>query len=228
MYHGLTVGAVIVAAGSSGRMGGRDKVTALLGGRPVLVRVIDIFERCRAVDQIVVVLNEQNRDWGRRLVSEYRWSKVAGVYRGGKRRQDSVSIGLGQLRECEWVVVHDGARPLVTAELIERGLDEVQETGAAVAAVPVSDTIKRAGADRLVRETLPRRDLWAVQTPQVFRFAVIAEAYRQVKGEATDDASLVEQAGYRVKLYPGAYDNMKITTVQDLDLAEGLLLKRER
>jgi 2-C-methyl-D-erythritol 4-phosphate cytidylyltransferase len=228
MYQGLTVGTVIVAAGSSGRMEGRDKVTALLGGRPVLVRVIDIFERCRAVDQVVVVLSERNLDWGRRLVSEYRWSKVAGIYRGGKRRQDSVSIGLEQLQECEWVVVHDGARPLVTAELIERGLEAAQETGAAVAAVPVSDTIKRAGVDRLVRETLPRRDLWAVQTPQVFRFAVIAEAYRRAKGEATDDASLVEQVGYHVRLYPGAYDNMKITTVQDLDLAEGLLLKRER
>ena len=228
MYHGLTVGAVIVAAGSSGRMGGRDKVTALLGGRPVLVRVIDIFERCRAIDQIVVVLNERNLDWGRRLVSEYRWSKVAGVYRGGRRRQDSVSVGLKQLQECAWVVVHDGARPLVTAELIERGLDEAQETGAAAAAVPVSDTIKRAGADRLVRETLPREDLWVVQTPQVFRFAVIAEAYRQAKDAATDDASLVEQAGYRVRLYPGAYDNMKITTAEDLDMAEALLLERER
>jgi 2-C-methyl-D-erythritol 4-phosphate cytidylyltransferase len=228
MYHGSKVGAVIAAAGSSQRMGGRDKVTALLDDRPVLAWVISVFEQCRAVDQIVAILNEQNLDWGRHLISEYGWSKLAGVYPGGEQRQDSVLNGLNQLQECEWVVIHDGARPLVSEELITRGLDAAQETGAAVAAVPVSDTIKRVGTDRLVQETLPRQDLWAVQTPQVFRFAIITEAYRQISDEVTDDASLAEQAGYRVKLYPGAYDNMKITTAEDLDLAEALLSKRER
>jgi 2-C-methyl-D-erythritol 4-phosphate cytidylyltransferase len=117
---------------------------------------------------------------------------------------------------------------LLTEDLISRGLTEARETGAAVAAVPVTDTIKIAGDDRLIQQTLPRRSLWAVQTPQVFRFDIITEAYRQVKGEVTDDASLVEQLGYRVKLYMGSYDNIKLTTPDDLALAEVLWQKHEK
>jgi 2-C-methyl-D-erythritol 4-phosphate cytidylyltransferase len=123
------------------------------------------------------------------------------------------------------VGIHDGARPLVTAELIQRGLAVARETGAAVAAVPVTDTIKIAGDDGIVRETPPRSNLWAVQTPQVFRYDIISDAYRQVTAEVTDDASLVERLGYRVKLYMGSYDNIKITTPDDLALAQVLWQK---
>jgi len=139
---------------------------------------------------------------------------------GGKRRQDSVAAGLKHLKNCDWVVIHDGARPLVTKDLIERGLEAAQETGAAVAAIPVTDTIKIADDDRTVLETPVRQNLWAAQTPQVFRFGLISEAYKEAKGEVTDDASLVEQLGYKVKLYLGAYDNIKITTNYDLLMAE--------
>jgi len=111
-------------------------------------------------------------------------------------------------------------------DLINRGLEAARETGAAVAAVPVTDTIKVAGDDRIVRQTPPRRNLWAVQTPQVFSLGIITEAYRQAKGEATDDASLVEQSGYKVKLYMGSYTNIKITTPDDLALAEILWQKQ--
>jgi len=120
------------------------------------------------------------------------------------------------------VIIHDGARPLVTRELIEEGLKAAQETGAAVAAVPVTDTIKIADDDRIVHQTPPRQNLWAVQTPQVFRIDIITNAYQKAKGEATDDASLAEQAGYKVKLYMGSYDNIKITTTNDLLIAEAL------
>jgi len=225
MVNRPRVGAIVVAAGSSRRMGGVDKVFARLGGKPVLARVIDAFQRCNPIDQIVVVLSKQNLERGRRLVAEQGWSKVTEVYLGGKRRQDSVVAGLSRLKNCHWVVIHDGARPLVTVDLIERGLAEAEETGAAVAAVPVTDTIKVAGDDRLVKETPPRHNLWAVQTPQVFRFDIIAEAYRQAKEEVTDDASLVEQLGYRVKLYMGSYDNIKVTTPDDLAMAEVLCQK---
>ncbi len=214
-----------MAAGSSRRMGGVDKVFAPLGGKPVLVRVIDAFQRCNPVDQIVVVLSEQNLEQGRQLVAEPGWSKVTEVCPGGRRRQDSVVAGLSRLEDCQWVVIHDGARPLVSVDLIERGLAEAGETGAAVAAVPVTDTIKVAGDDRLVKETPPRHNLWAVQTPQVFRFDIISEAYRQARQEVTDDATLVEQLGYRVKLYMGSYDNIKVTTPDDLALAEVLWQK---
>ena len=214
------VGAVIVAAGSSRRMGGVNKVLALLGGEPVLARVVDVFQRCSSIDQIVVVLSKPDLEWGWRLVAEQGWSKVTDVCAGGRRRQDSVVAGLGRLSHCHWVVIHDGARPLLTEALIWQGLVEVKETGVAAAAVPVTNTIKVAGDDRLVQQTLLRHNLWAVQTPQVFRFDIIAEAYHQAKQEVTDDATLVEQLGGRVKLYMGSYDNIKITTPDDLVLAD--------
>ncbi|MBA7597667.1 2-C-methyl-D-erythritol 4-phosphate cytidylyltransferase [subsurface metagenome] len=220
------VGAVIVAAGESQRMGGVDKMWALLGGKPVLARVADTFQNCSLIDQIIIVLNEQNLKRGKQLVAEQGWSKITDVCPGGKRRQDSVVAGLSRLRNCHWVVIHDGARPLVTEELIHQGLSQAKETGAAVAAVPVTDTIKVAGDDRIVHQTPPRQNLWAVQTPQVFLPDIITEAYQQAKGEVTDDASLVEQSGYRVKLYMGSYDNIKITTPDDLALAEVLWQKK--
>ncbi|MFH0768000.1 MAG: 2-C-methyl-D-erythritol 4-phosphate cytidylyltransferase [Chloroflexota bacterium] len=216
------VGAVIVAAGSSQRMGGVDKIFALLGGEPVLARVVDVFQGCDSIHQIVVVLSKQNLKAGRRLVTEHEWSKVTDICAGGSRRQDSVVAGLSRLKHCDWVIIHDGARPLVTADLIERGLEAAIETGAAVAAVPVTDTIKVAGDDWFVQGTPPRHNLWAVQTPQVFRFDIISEAYRQAKNEVTDDAALVEQLDCRVKIYMGSYANIKVTTPDDLALAEFL------
>ena len=220
------VGAVIVAAGRSQRMGRVDKMLALLGGKPILVRVVDTFQGCNLIDQIVIVLGKPNLKRCRQLIAEHGWAKVTDVCLGGRRRQDSVAAGLSQLNNCYWVVIHDGARPLLTDDLIRQGLTEAQETGAAAAAVPVTDTIKVAGDDRLVQQTPLRHNLWAVQTPQIFRFDIIAEAYRRAKGEVTDDASLVEQLGYRVKLYMGAYDNIKVTTPDDLVLAEILWQKR--
>jgi len=214
------VGAIIVAAGESRRMGGIDKVFASLGEKPVLSHVLDAFESCDLVGQVVVVVSRENVERCRQLIAEERLSKPIEVCAGGRRRQDSVAAGLGKLNNCHWVVIHDGARPLVTADLIERGLEAAQETGAAVAAIPVTDTIKVAGDNKIVHQTPPRQNLWAVQTPQVFRLGLISEAYRQAEGEVTDDASLVEQLGYKVKLYMGSYDNIKITTPDDLLIAE--------
>ena len=223
-----TVSAIIVAAGDSKRMGGIDKVFAPLGKRPVLARVIDVFEKCPSVHNIAIVVSRQSLENASRLVAEQKYIKIAGICPGGERRQDSVYAGLGKLAPCDWVIVHDGARPLVTAELIERGLEEVKETGAAVAAVPVIDTIKLSGDDMLVQGTLPRNNLWAVQTPQVFRYSIITDAYRHMKYEVTDDATLVERAGYQVKLFMGAYENIKITNQEDLAIAEVLVKKYGR
>ncbi len=217
-----------MAAGSSQRMGGVDKVFALLGEKPVLGRVVAVFQECDSIDQIVVVLNEQNLEKGKQLVAEQGWSKVTDVCPGGRRRQDSVVAGLSRLSHCDWVVIHDGARPLLTEDLIREGLAAARETGAAVAAVPVTDTIKVAEGDGIVRQTPPRQNLWAVQTPQVFRIDIITEAYQKATGEVTDDASLVEQLGYSVKLYLGSYQNIKVTTPDDLALAEVLWQKYGR
>lgn len=217
--------AIIVAAGSSERMNGIDKIFAPLAGKPVLAWTVDAFQDSPSVDSIVIVVSKQNMERTRQLSVERNWSKVADVCAGGEKRQDSVAEGLKCLPDCEWVIVHDGARPLVTVDLIERGLEAARETGSAVAAVPVTDTIKMALENMIVQGTPPRKSLWAVQTPQVFRFDIIKAAYRQAKYDVTDDATLVEKAGYKVKLYMGSYDNIKITTPEDLAIAEILVHK---
>jgi 2-C-methyl-D-erythritol 4-phosphate cytidylyltransferase len=221
------VGAIIAAAGESRRMGGIDKVFAPLAGKPALAWVLDAFDGCHKVSQIVVVVSQKNLERCRQLIAEGNWSKPLEVCAGGKRRQDSVAAGLKKL-DCQWVVIHDGARPLVTGELVEGGLEAARETGAAVAAVPVTDTIKTAGDDMFVHQTPSRQNLWAVQTPQVFRYEIIARAYEQADDEVTDDASLVEGLNQKIKLYMGSYDNIKITSPHDLALAEVLLKEHGR
>jgi 2-C-methyl-D-erythritol 4-phosphate cytidylyltransferase len=207
-------------------MGGVDKTFAPLLGEPVLARVVNAFQSCTAVDQVVIVLPEHSLQAGQQFVAGHAWPKVSAVVAGGARRQDSVLNGLEKLDNCRWAVIHDGARPLVTPELIERGLSAAEETGASIAAVPVTDTIKIAADDLTVQGTPPRRNLWSVQTPQVFRCDLLVSAYRQLRTEVTDDSAAVERAEGRVRIYLGAYDNIKITTPDDLDVAELLLRKR--
>lgn len=219
------VSAIIVAAGESKRMQGVDKLFAPLGGEPVLVRATRPFQECKLINQIIVVVGGDKEKRCRSLVTGPEWSKVTEVCLGGKRRQDSVAAGLNQLKECDWVVIHDGARPLVTVDLIERGLEAAQETGAAAAAVPVTDTIKIVDDAEIVLRTPDRRSLRAVQTPQVFRFDIIKKAYEKVSEDVTDDAALVERLGCKVKLYLGSYDNIKVTAPDDLALAEAILKK---
>lgn len=220
------VGAIIAAGGSSRRMDGVDKIFALLAGKPLLWHVLQIFQGCGVVDQVVVVLGEASVERGLRLVEEGRFSKVAAVCAGGQRRQDSVAEGLKRLERCDWVVIHDGARPCLTVDLIERGLEEARQTGAAIAAVPLKETVKVVDSEGVIASTPRRESLWAAQTPQVFRFDLIAEAHRMVNGEVTDDASLVEALGHKVKVYMGSYDNIKVTIPEDLALAETILRMR--
>lgn len=218
-----SVGAVIAAAGRSERMGGRDKLFAVVGGEPLLAHTLIAFDVCRGVDTVVLVLSPENMERGRELVAEGGFSKVVAVCRGGERRQDSVRNGLKALASCQWVVVHDGARPLVTAELIERGLEAAKQTGAATAALPIRDTIKEVEPPGLIGRTLSRGQLWAAQTPQVFRYDILREAHQRAQGEATDDAALVEKLGYQVKVFEGSPRNIKVTTAADLALVEALL-----
>jgi 2-C-methyl-D-erythritol 4-phosphate cytidylyltransferase len=226
MFNEQKVGVIIAAAGASNRMCGIDKMFAPLGDKPVLARVVGVFEASPLVDRIVIVLNASNLAQGQKLNEVENWQKVDAIIPGGPRRQDSVKEGLARLTNCRWIIIHDGARPLVNVELIENGLIAAKGTGAAVAAVPVTDTIKVAGEQNLVRETLPRQKLWAVQTPQVFKFDIINRAYQAADSEVTDDAALVEALGIRVKLYLGDYDNIKLTTPADLVGAELLWQRR--
>ena len=207
-------------------MGEVDKIFAAVAGKPVLWHVLQIFQGCGVVDQAVVVLNEASIERGLRLMEEGRFSKVVAVCAGGERRQDSVAEGLKRLDGCSWVVIHDGARPCLTVELVERGLEEARQTGAAIAAVPLKETVKVVDSEGVIASTPRRENLWAAQTPQIFRFDLIAEAHRRVNGEVTDDASLVEALGHKVKVYMGSYDNIKVTTPEDLVLAETILRMR--
>lgn len=220
---GAKVGAIIVAAGTSSRMGGVDKVFAQLDGEPMLAKVTTVFQDCPVIDEIVIVVARRSLAQGRNLVKEYGWSKVSAVCPGGLRRQDSVREGLDRLAGCAWVVIHDGARPCVSADIIERGLAAARECGAAIAGVPVKDTIKIVSRRRLIQQTPTRQGLWAAQTPQVFRYALIAEAYRQVQNEVTDDAALLEELGHKVEVYMGSYRNIKVTTPEDLEIARVFL-----
>ncbi|MFQ5879149.1 MAG: 2-C-methyl-D-erythritol 4-phosphate cytidylyltransferase [Dehalococcoidia bacterium] len=217
------VGAVVVAAGLSSRMDGVDKLFAPVAGRPLLAYTLSAFQACPAVEKVALVLGQPNLERGRGLACSLGLEKVMAICLGGERRQDSVRAGLLALQPCAWVVVHDGARPLVTADLIQEGLAVAAETGAAAAAVPIADTLKEVANDGLVRCTVSRHGLWAVQTPQVFSYDLLLMAHQQVGADVTDDAALVEHLGHPVKLYPGSRRNIKVTSPEDLALVEALL-----
>lgn len=220
-----SVGVIVVAAGTSRRMDGVDKVFEPILGTPALAHLLTTFQDCTQVGEVVLVLSEHNLERGRELVAAGGWSKVTRVCLGGPLRQDSVRAGMDCLSPCEWTVVHDGARPCLTQELLCRSMAEAVATGAAVPALPITDTVKRV-LDGLVVETVSRDGLWAVQTPQVFRSELLRAAHKTDAGPATDDASLVEQLGHRVRVFPGSPENIKITTPSDLALAEAILLRR--
>lgn len=220
--------AIIVAAGSSRRMQGRDKLWTPLAGRITLARTLDVFEASPLIEHIILVVNAERLADGEALCKKEGWHKIATLVAGGTRRQDSVRIGLDALLsiapDSQWVMIHDAARPLVTSAILEAGLLAAQQHQAAIAAVPVKDTIKQVQQGQ-VRSTLDRSQLWAVQTPQVFSFPLIYQAHHSpaTKGEVTDDASLLEQLGHPVAVFPGSYRNIKITTQEDLLVAEALL-----
>ena len=220
------VGAVVVAAGGSTRMGGVDKIFAPLLGVPLIAHALDQFEAFSLVDEIVLVLAPDNLERGRCLVRDRGYRKVAHVCPGGERRQDSVRLGLERLAPCQWVIVHDGARPNLDPQMLQRGLAAAQECGAAVAGVPVQDTVKVVAPQGLVEATPPRDTLWAAQTPQIFRYDLLREAHRRCTQPVTDDAAMVESLGHPVKMFLGAYENLKVTTSEDLALAEAILRAR--
>lgn len=220
--------AVIVAAGSGSRMDGIDKLFTPIAGRAIVARAIAAFEDSPLVQRIVVVVSEENVGRARELVQDEGFSK-ADVCVGGRRRQDSVRFGLEALGPPEaddYVAIHDGARPLVSGPLIERGMEAARRTGAAVPGLPVTETVKEASADGTIVRTVDRSRLYTVQTPQVFRHELIARAHREVTHDATDDAAMVEALGEPVMVFAGERTNVKITTPADIELVEALLAGR--
>jgi 2-C-methyl-D-erythritol 4-phosphate cytidylyltransferase len=209
-------------------MQGQDKLWMPLAGRLTLARTIDVFNASPLIDRIILVLNADRLADAEQLCQQEGWQKIAGIIKGGQRRQDSVRLGLNALARiaphCHWVMIHDGARPLVTPDILEAGLQAAREHQAAAAAVPVKDTIKSV-EHGFVTATIDRSRHVAIQTPQVFSFPLIHNAHNApvAQEDVTDDAALLERLGHHVAIFPGSYSNIKITTQEDMRIAEALI-----
>lgn len=223
--------AVIVAAGFSRRMGGEDSKQFLpLCGVPAIVHTLRAFEAAREVRTCVVVCRGEDCARMRSLAEKYGLHKTSAFVPGGETRQRSVAAGIAAVpREAGWLAIHDGARPLVTPREIDGCIRDAREHGASALCVPVKDTLKVTDEAGFVVSTPPREQLRAVQTPQVFERAAYERALRQAESEGrdyTDDCQLLEHMGLRVHLYPGSYDNIKLTTSGDVPAAEAVLCRR--
>ena len=209
-------------------MGGLDKLFALLGDIPLLAHSVTTFNESPLVHTIVIAASTGNLGDVQKLVRNLGLEKVESVVEGGARRQDSVLKALRSLEGSDIVLVHDGARPFVDESMIELAISTASESAAAIAAVPVKDTIKVANRDLTVSTTPPRDSLWAAQTPQAFIYELILNAHIQTEHDVTDDAGMIEAVGHPVHMFMGSYDNIKVTTPEDLHIAEAILRSRRR
>ncbi|PKN76873.1 MAG: bifunctional 2-C-methyl-D-erythritol 4-phosphate cytidylyltransferase/2-C-methyl-D-erythritol 2,4-cyclodiphosphate synthase [Deltaproteobacteria bacterium HGW-Deltaproteobacteria-10] len=220
----------IIPAGGAGRRlnAGIAKQYLQLDQLPVLVHTLKVFEQAAVINEIILVVPESDIEFVRKeLIIKNDLKKVTKIIAGGSERQDSVRNGLAAIdNQFDIVLVHDGVRPFVTSEMISRIVEVASDCRAVAIGMPAKDTIKQTQEDALVVQTMPRQNLWLVQTPQAFTFAVLQEAYKAAYRDSyygTDDASLVERIGVRVKIIAGSYENIKITTQEDLIIAEALL-----
>ncbi|MDT8316658.1 MAG: 2-C-methyl-D-erythritol 4-phosphate cytidylyltransferase [bacterium] len=231
------ISAIIPAAGSGTRMGGdRSKQYLAIGERPILIETLMVFNESPHIDEIILLSPPADIDLMKKLLKKYDLAKVTKVVKGGKERQDSISNALDALdRSSSIVLVHDGVRPFISDKIIKELIDAVNQYGAAIAAVPVKDTVKKVSNRSIsgisIIETVPRENLWLAQTPQAFRAKLIIGAYANAREKGirgTDDASLLEAIGVDVKIVMGSYENIKITTPEDLVFAEAILKERSR
>ncbi len=221
---------VIPAAGKGKRMkAGMNKVLLELEGRPLIIHTLSVFESDASCKGIVLSVHPDERFEFEKLLVIHNITKVCAFADGGQERQHSVYSGLKMLPpESDIVLVHDGARPFITRETIGMLVEGARITGAAIAAVPVKDTIKKA-KEGTVAETVDRASLWSVQTPQAFQKAVLLKAQKKAEEEqflGTDESSLVERTGYPVQIVESDYDNIKLTTPEDLYFARAIIAKR--
>ena len=222
--------AIVLAAGQGKRMHSKiQKQFMELNGMPVLCYSLQCFQESPLIQDIILVTGEESISYCKEeIVQKYGFTKVSAVIPGGKERYDSVYAGLCECRDCEYVLIHDGARPFVTEEILKRGLQKVKETGACVIGMPSKDTVKLSDEEGYVKETPNRKCVWTIQTPQIFSYSLIREAHDSIRqkdmSKITDDAMVVEQeTGAKVALAEGSYQNIKITTPEDLDIAEAFL-----
>ncbi|MBW1917700.1 MAG: 2-C-methyl-D-erythritol 4-phosphate cytidylyltransferase [Deltaproteobacteria bacterium] len=232
----MTVAAIVPAAGVGRRMGHKiPKPYLPLAGKPILAHTLAVFESLPEIDEITVVTHPAELEFCQeKILVPYGFQKVLRLVPGGKERQDSVYHALKILyhqEDLEIIVVHDGVRPFVTPEAIRQTIQVARDSGAAILAQPAQDTIKRVNKKHQVQETLDRRDLWLVQTPQAFKADLLWKAFVEAYARnffGTDEASLLEQLGVPVTVVKGSPYNLKITTPEDLHLAEILLKMRQK
>ncbi|MFB3165186.1 2-C-methyl-D-erythritol 4-phosphate cytidylyltransferase [Neobacillus sp. 179-J 1A1 HS] len=221
---------IIPAAGQGKRMGaGKNKLLLELNNIPVLIHTLRVFEEDKLCQGITLAVNSLDTEEFKYLLNKYKVKKVLDLVPGGKERQDSIYNALKTVKNDGIILVHDAARPFILKEHIHRLLDKAQETGAAIIGVPAKDTMKTVG-NHVVMATVERSSLWAVQTPQAFRFSILLKAYEHAKKEhfiGTDDSSLVERISHPVSMVEGDYDNIKLTTKEDLFVAQAILQKRQ-
>jgi len=233
MLSGKNIGVVIPAAGSGTRMGGnRSKQYLALEGIPVYLHSVIVCQRSGIIDSIVLVARKKDIPKIERDLKFHACSKVVGIVPGGKERQDSVWNGLKEIRKygADVVLVHDAVRPFITGTMIRAITNAAIRHGGAIVAVCSKDTLKMSDKKGSVSLTLPRERLWSVQTPQAFQINILSDAFKKAKKAGflgTDDASLVERIGKKIKIVKGSYENIKITTPEDLEFAK-LIARRSK
>lgn len=219
--------AIVLAAGRGKRMNSKIQKQFLeIGGKPVLYYSLRCFQESPLIDDIILVTGEDAVAYCKEeIVDKYRFSKVSRVIPGGRERYDSVYAGLLACRNSDYVLIHDGARPFITEAILERGMAGVRETGACVIGMPSKDTVKLSDEAGFVSETPDRKTVWTIQTPQIFSYPLIRQAHEDIRkkdmSQITDDAMVVEQeSGAKIRLVEGSYMNLKITTPEDLSVAD--------
>ncbi len=227
----MRVAALILAAGKGERMGAKKaKLFLLLKDRPVIVHTLFRFEQCPLIDDIFLVLSQgMIKYFDENISRKYGFKKLAKVVAGGRKRQDSAKKGFNAIKAgYDLVMVHDGARPFVSPGILQEAVHKTAKYGATLVAVPVKDTIKMVSSQGEIVQTLNRSRLWAAQTPQTFTHSLLKKAFQKAREDnfcGTDEASLVERIGVGIKIVEGSYDNIKITTPEDLSVGEMILNK---
>jgi 2-C-methyl-D-erythritol 4-phosphate cytidylyltransferase len=231
--NGSVVSAIIVAAGKGKRMGTQiSKQFLLLDGKEILAHTVDRFEQFSKIQEIVLVSGRDDLEEVRAMVRSYGWKKVTAIVAGGKERQDSVKCGLNALsKQTEIVLIHDGVRPFVTEAMINSSIDAAQKYGGCVLGVQAKDTLKICDQNGFVLETPERSAMWHIQTPQTFCRECIEKAYEKAEEQGflgTDDASVAEFTGMKIKVIQGSYQNIKITTKEDILIGACFLKEEEK
>jgi 2-C-methyl-D-erythritol 4-phosphate cytidylyltransferase len=225
--------AIIPAAGLGLRMGGAVRKQFLpIGGLPLLVHSLRVFQSSPVIDAVIVAVPEEDLDYCRRkIVEPHGFTKVTQIVAGGRERQDSVRHALAGVDESvHLVVIHDAVRPFVTGAMVGQVVEAASADGAAIIALPMRDTVKQVGGDHRIERTIDRRPLWLAQTPQAFRRDWLVEAHRKAQAEglaATDDAFLLEWMGHPVRVVEGSGENIKVTRPEDLIMGEAILAARQ-